>query len=138
MVVGDPINPIASLVLIDVNVDRDVDIAITFCVWIVTYRDSVRISLIYIVVPVVEPLIIVTASTSAITSCPDLVITFVYFITIIESSIPYILATWVIIRDCFTAIISVDCIIMFGFACSTIILINFNDNVTIPFSQFPS
>ena len=44
----------------------DGDIAVTFCVWIITYRDCIR--RINIIIPIIEPFIITFVASSTATS----------------------------------------------------------------------
>ena len=62
MLVVGPTSPVASLVLIGVNIDRDINIAFTFSIWIVTYRNC--IIGIYLIIPIIEPLVIVSTTAS--------------------------------------------------------------------------
>ena len=68
----DSVNPLAGLVIVDVDVDRDVDVAVTGGVGVVADYDCVvlviLIGVLGRVIPVVEPLVLVTLATATATA----------------------------------------------------------------------
>ena len=69
MVGVGPVNPVAGLVLVDVEVHRNVHLAITLGVGVVFYLNRVIgviiISVLGLIVPVLEPFVIVGVGTGA-------------------------------------------------------------------------
>ena len=69
MVGVGPVNPVAGLVLVDVEVHRNVHLTITIGIGVVLYLNRVIgviiISVLSLVVPVLEPFVIVGVGTGA-------------------------------------------------------------------------